>query len=56
MCREDGSVGAQCIIGSHNSDVSEAHGLAYRLHDILDVKEDGRAGVEWGWEHRVVIL
>ena len=56
MSRENGSVSSQGVITSNNSDVSEAHGLTDRLHDILDMEENSRAGMKrWG-EHCVVVL
>ena len=47
---------SQSVITSNDGDVSEAHGLTDRFHDILDMKENSWTGMKRWWEQCVVIL
>jgi hypothetical protein len=35
-----------CTLYRHYGDIGEEHGVADGVHDVLDVKEDGWAGVQ----------
>lgn len=51
MSGQNGPVGPEGIsagtVIDYDGDVSEGHGVADTLHDVLDMEQDGRRGVQW---------